>query len=80
MLDILAATAEAQEQPVWHYGLSLVDDLRYAPDFDHFDYVNPEASKGGDLRLSQTGTFDTFNPQLEKGETAAGLTLVFGTL
>ncbi|WP_046118967.1 extracellular solute-binding protein [Ensifer aridi] len=77
---LLVPTAAAQEQPVWHYGLSLVDDLKYPPDFAHFDYVNPEAPKGGDLRLSQTGTFDTFNPLLEKGETAAGLALVFDTL
>ncbi|OHV80624.1 extracellular solute-binding protein [Ensifer sp. LCM 4579] len=77
---LLVPAADAQEQPVWHHGLSLVDDLKYPPGFSHFDYANPEAPKGGDLRLSQTGTFDTFNPLLVKGETAAGLALVFDTL
>jgi microcin C transport system substrate-binding protein len=77
---LLAPSAEAQEQTVWHHGLSLVDELKYPPGFKHFDYVNPEASKGGNLSLSQTGTFDTFNPLLVKGETAVGLTLVFDTL
>jgi microcin C transport system substrate-binding protein len=77
---LLAPSAEAQEQTVWHHGLSLVDELKYPPGFKHFDYVNPEAPKGGNLRLSQTGTFDTFNPLLVKGETAVGLTLVFDTL
>ncbi|ASY60961.1 extracellular solute-binding protein [Sinorhizobium sp. CCBAU 05631] len=77
---LLVPAAEAQEQPVWHYGLSLVDDLKYPPGFKKFDYVNPEAPKGGDLRLSQTGTFDTFNPLLVKGETAVGLDFVFDTL
>ncbi|POH29880.1 hypothetical protein ATY30_14050 [Sinorhizobium americanum] len=76
----LMPTAEAQEQPVWHHGLSLVDELKYPPGFAHFDYVNPDAPKGGELRLSQTGTFDTFNPLLVKGETAVGLALVFDTL
>ncbi|WP_026169040.1 extracellular solute-binding protein [Sinorhizobium meliloti] len=77
----LMPTAEAQEQPVWHHGLSLVDELKYPPGFAHFDYVNPDAPKGGELRLSQTGTFDSFNPLLAtKGEPAVGLSLVFDTL
>lgn len=73
--------AAAQEQSVWHHGLSLIGELKYPPGFAHFDYVNPDAPKGGDIRLSQTGTFDTFNPVLTlKGEPAVGLTLVFDTL
>ncbi|PDT49993.1 hypothetical protein CO664_27010, partial [Sinorhizobium sp. NG07B] len=77
----LMPTAEAQEQLVWHHGLSLVDELKYRPGFAHFDYVNPDAPKGGDIRLSQTGTFDSFNPLLAtKGEPAVGLSLVFDTL
>jgi len=61
-------------------GTAILGDLKYKPDFKHFDYVNPDAPKGGDLKLSATGTFDTFNPILLKGETATGLTLVFDTL
>jgi microcin C transport system substrate-binding protein len=73
--------AEAQDRPVWHHGLSLVGELKYPPGFKHFDYANPDAPKGGDINLSQTGTFDTFNPLLAlKGEPAVGLTLVFETL
>ncbi|MCA1370544.1 ABC transporter substrate-binding protein [Bradyrhizobium sp. BRP14] len=81
MSFILAPLAKAQEQPVWHHGLSLIGELKYPPGFKHFDYVNPVAPKGGDINLSQTGTFDTFNPLLAlKGEPAVGLTLVFETL
>ncbi|PDT53619.1 hypothetical protein CO664_00005, partial [Sinorhizobium sp. NG07B] len=73
--------AEAQEEPVWHHGLSLIGELKYPPGFKHFDYANPDAPKGGDIRLSQTGTFDSFNPLLAtKGEPAVGLSLVFDTL
>ncbi|MFP6691089.1 MAG: ABC transporter substrate-binding protein, partial [Alphaproteobacteria bacterium] len=35
---------------------------KYGADFSHFDYVNPDAPKGGHVRLSQTGTFDNLNP------------------
>lgn len=73
------AQATAQEG-TWHHGLSLVGELKYPPGFKHFNYVNPDAPKGGDIRLSTTGTFDTFNPLLVKGEVATGLALVFDTL
>ncbi|NUS67560.1 MAG: ABC transporter substrate-binding protein, partial [Ensifer adhaerens] len=71
----------AQEQPVWRHGTSSIGELKYKPDFARFDYVNPDAPKGGELRLSESGTFDTFNPILSKGEAASGVTsLVFDTL
>ena len=54
---------------------------KYPPDFRHFDYVAPNASKGGEITLSGLGTFDSLNPYLLKGLAAAGLgTLVFETL
>ena len=45
---------------------------KYGPDFAHFDYVNPDAPKGGVLRLGAAGTFDSFNPYIIKGNPAAG--------
>ena len=54
---------------------------KYKPGFDHFDYVNPNAPKGGTLNLSAFGTFETLNPFLLKGLSAIGLGgLVFETL
>ena len=56
-------------------------DPKYPPDFDHFDYVNPQAIKGGELVLSGLGTFDSLNPYLLKGISADGLgELVFESL
>ena len=50
------------------HGISTFGDLKYQPGFDHFDYVNPEAPKGGVLRLAGgEGTFDTVNPFTLKG-------------
>ncbi|MCD2184074.1 extracellular solute-binding protein [Rhizobium sp. GN54] len=86
ILAVAAATslfgpAGAQEEaPEWRIGISTVGDLKYRPGFAHFDYVNPEAPKGGTLRLSNAGTFDTFNPLLAKGEAAVGVGMVFDTL
>src|SRR5579863_5673430 len=81
---ILAASApaasHAQETATTH-GLSLYSDLKYGPDFAHFDYVNPDAPKGGTIREYTVGTsFDTFNPFALRGVTAIGAGLLFDTL
>ncbi len=47
--------------------------VKYGPGFSHFDYVNPDAPKGGTLILSGFGTFETLNPFLLKGLSASGL-------
>src|SRR5690348_2423871 len=61
-------------------GMSLFGDLKYGPDFQHFDYVNPDAPKGGTMRLFAIGTFDTLNPFVVKGVPAAGIGQIFDTL
>jgi len=61
-------------------GMSLFGDLKYGPDFKNFDYVNPDAAKGGTMRLSSIGTFDTLNPYVVKGVPAAGIGGIFDTL
>ncbi len=53
---------------------------RYGPGFSHFDYVNPNAPRGGELRASAIGTFDSFNPFISKGVAATGMGLVYDTL
>ena len=62
------------------HGLSIHGDLKYPPDFKHFDYADPGAPKGGDVRLSTIGTFDTLNPFILKGVAAEGLGLTFSNL
>lgn len=51
---------------------------KYPAGFSQFDYVNPDAPKGGDFRLHAIGTFDTLNPYVIKGKAAAGLHHGFG--
>ncbi len=77
------STAQADETPStlnWRIGISSSGTPKYQPGFTHFDYVNPQAPKGGKLRLSQFDTFDTLNPLLAKGSAGVGLNLVFETL
>ncbi|MCK8515518.1 extracellular solute-binding protein [Methylonatrum kenyense] len=62
------------------HGLSLHGDLKYGPDFTHFDYVNPDAPKGGSVRLSALGTFDNLNPYILRGTSPSGMSDVFDTL
>lgn len=65
------------------HGLSAFGDLKYPPDFKHFDYVNPDAPKGGRIRLvSSSGrrTFDHFNPFILDGDGAPQAGLLFDSL
>lgn len=48
--------------------------------FDHFPYVNPDAPKGGLMRLNIVGTFDSLNPFIVKGRPAEGMTYVYEPL
>ena len=56
----------------------MIGDPKYPEGFAHYDYVNPDAPKGGTVRLSATGSFDTFNPILPKGNPASGINLIYG--
>jgi microcin C transport system substrate-binding protein len=67
----------------FRHGLSVFGDLKYPADFKHFEYVNPDAPKGG--RVSQIGpagrtSFDSFNNFILKGDAAQGLELLFDSL
>ncbi|MBD3664707.1 extracellular solute-binding protein [Sulfitobacter aestuariivivens] len=53
------------------HGYSFYGDLKYPADYTHFDYVNPDAPKGGEISLSTLGTFDSMNPYSRKGRGGA---------
>lgn len=60
--------------------LALLGEPKYGPDFKYFDWVNPDAPKGGEVHLGVVGSFDTFNPFSFKGVAAAGVGALFETL
>ncbi len=61
------------EDPKPQHAIALHGSPKYPADFKHLDYVNPDAPKGGTLKNSALGTFDSLNPFLVKGVPAAGL-------
>ncbi|PIW27734.1 MAG: hypothetical protein COW30_09540 [Rhodospirillales bacterium CG15_BIG_FIL_POST_REV_8_21_14_020_66_15] len=76
----LALPVHAADAPEPVHGLAMHGDLKYRPDFKHFDYVNPDAPKGGTVRLGSIGSFDSFNPFIVKGSSATGAGFVYDTL
>jgi len=84
---MLARPVLAQQEPERH-GISAFGDLKYPAGFTHFDYVNPDAPKGG--LFSQLGpsrqynqnflTFNSLNSYILKGDAAQGMELTFATL
>lgn len=76
-LVILVQAAEVWAVPAMGMGY----EPKYPADFAHFDYVSPDAQKGGEIILYGLGTFDSLNPYLLKGLSAEGLgSLVFESL
>ncbi len=86
MPEIVAAPTisvdEEQLAPVTtvSHGISLYGDMKYGPDFRNFDYVNPNAPKGGTLVQGSSVSFDTLNPYTLKGTAASGLGLMYDSL
>jgi len=66
----------------WRHALSMFGDIKYPADFKRYDYVNPDAPKGGAVRMFELGTFDNFNIVVDglKGSLADGVKLIFETL
>lgn len=57
----------------WRHGISFFGDLKYPPDFTHLEYVNPDAPKTGEIKMSQLGNFDNLNLFIRKGREPAGM-------
>lgn len=55
------------------YGIAMHGTLKYSEGFTHFDYVNPDAPKGGDLVLGVLGSFDSVNALIIRGAAASGV-------
>jgi len=79
MLFVAGQTAVGGETYRGH-GLAMHGDLKYKAGFSHFDYVNPNAPKGGETVRAAIGGYDTFNPFVIKGRAAAGSGSIYDTL
>ncbi len=72
-------SAAGEDVTIGH-GVAMHGDLKYGPGFSHFDYVNPDAPKGGEVRQSAIGSFDNLNPYILKGQSASGIGRIFESL
>lgn len=77
---LLPATTGAMADEVWRSSTSLIGKPKYEDGFKHYDYVNPDAPKGGTLNQAAVGTFDSLNPYIVQGTPAAGLAAFGGGL
>ncbi|RTE65689.1 ABC transporter substrate-binding protein [Amphritea opalescens] len=77
LIGSLAAPLQAATP---QHAISMYGDLKYPADFKHFDYVNPDAPKGGSVSQDAIGTFDSFNPFIIKGAAADGIGLIYDSL
>lgn len=79
LLSLLCLTGMAQAAP--QHALTLYGEKpKYPANFQHFDYANPDAPKGGTLRRSGSGGFDSLNPFINKGVPADEIGLIYDTL
>jgi microcin C transport system substrate-binding protein len=82
LLATFGTASALAADPITRHGVSLFGELKYPAGFKHFDYVNPNAPKGGSVRQVALGTFDNFNMVVAgvKGSLAMGTELMFDTL
>lgn len=62
------------------HAISMRGEPKYPADFTHFDYVNPEAPKGGTLTMHTIGTYDSFHRFAQRGNSVAGSGDLYDTL
>jgi len=75
-----AQAALAEDKVITSHGYSYFGDLKYPADYPHFDYVNPDAPKGGEIALYAPGTFDSMNPYARKGRAGRLSWMVYESL
>lgn len=72
---LCALAANAQSDSEYKHGYAFLAKPKYPPEFEHLDYVRPDAPKGGQIRIPQMGNWDSFNPIPPRGRIAAGLSV-----
>ncbi|WP_136443096.1 extracellular solute-binding protein [Pacificoceanicola onchidii] len=80
VLAFAATFASAEGDTIEAHGVSTFGNLKYDADYTHFDYVNPDAPKGGEFSTWAFGTFDSLTPYILKGNAAAGASVFYDTL
>ncbi|WP_227286831.1 extracellular solute-binding protein [Boseongicola sp. H5] len=81
VLLLWAGAARAQDDLIVTHGVSTFGELRYGPDFQHLDYVNPDAPKGGEMSFAwSSGSFDSMHPFTREGRPAVLSSIFFESM
>ncbi len=80
VLLLLAVSSIGWAEVNTSHALSMHADPKYPVDFQHFDYVNPNAPQGGTLQMHSIGTYDNFHRYASRGVAAVGSTSIYDTL
>ncbi|WP_306047149.1 extracellular solute-binding protein [Nioella sp. MMSF_3534] len=79
--SVLATPGFSQEDDlIVTHGVSTFGDLRYGPDFEHLDYVNPDAPQGGEFSFAWSGSFDSMHPYTRQGRPAVLASIFFESM
>lgn len=70
----------ADDDLIITHGYNFYGELSYPADYPHFNYVNPDAPKGGEVSIAAVGTFDSMNPYSRKGNSGAFATIGYESL
>ena len=77
---LLIAASAGGTEPAYRHGISFFHELKYPADFTHFDYVNPDAPKGGALLQSTLSDFNTLSLITDQFVTAPGVAWMYDSL
>ena len=77
---LFAAASSGAAEPTYEHGISFFHELKYPADFPHFDYINPDAPKGGVLVQSTQSDFNTLSLITDQAVTAPGVTWMYDSL
>ena len=75
-----AGSVKAQDDMIVSHGYNFYGELSYPADYPHFNYVNPDAPKGGEISIAAVGTFDSMNPYARKGSSGTFATIGYESL
>ena len=78
LIFLISCRAIAAED--FQHGISTFGDLKYPKNFKYFDYVNPDAPKGGEVKFAVEGGFNNLNQFILKGISASGLSYLYDSL
>ncbi len=77
---ILGSLAYGDNHIIKSHGISTFGELKYKPDFQYLDYVNPNAPKGGEVSIWAFGSFDSMHPYTTKGRSGSLSSIFFESL